>query len=671
MKEYTLYILLLASIVSAMVLTSCDGEELTVGQEVQTSVVPADVRPLVPHEVTVGLDGAATRVSYTAKPENKGLALSWEASETLGVYIRTTSDTYTYAGTMTSTGTANDRGELKFSGTVSQKQDGEQYVYIHPALTGETKDQTAKGSITLSTQSGTLSSTDHLKKYIPLIWREGSSQVENHGYAVHLTLTFNEDPGTISTVTLRTMPGVGNTDIFPSSFDAATMSANGTMKSELTLTVSGSATESSSGKWTADAYLACSHRDVNVFRTKYDVKVESKRNDKNLTFYNEFVSFPGQQDATSITGLPMLANGKCYNLEAKMSKDAATTIISTQYKVNSLLGMWNKYGMTADPFTLTKTSSLPTQLTGNILGTPEKKTAFTTRTLVNASSQGSPTFTWDMVTKQIVGNSDSYKQANVTYNNINIVDAPTEVFVTFISEYAWSQNLLGYYHYETENVPASSNDVLKTIIFPNVSKGDHVPYNKGGSVNIANVNPNTDAANVGTAGDAPLAEYTTVRLLYNAPDGTVSKTFPVGTTIGFFIMRDPKASSSGHDEGSMGDTSDNTHSGYSPRTDNTLLDWNSWRLFTNTAWNSASGNAGWWDMNCHNFFCSADVGSDDSGTLIPGLALYGAKDDASHNYNYSFSAMLYMVSASVPSSMQTQNKAYFNIGSGAQIIGKQ
>lgn len=654
--------MLFASIVSAMVLTSCDGEELTVGQEVQTSVVPADVRPLVQHEVTVGLDGAATRVEYASK--DNGLALSWEASEILGVYIQKANNTYIYAGKVSSSGSAGG-GERKFTGEISEKTAGEKYVYVHPALSADNiKGNSAQGSITLSSQSGALSSTAHLKNYIPLIWREGSSQVENHGYAVHLTLTFNEDPGTISTVTLRTMPGVGNTDIFPSSFDVATMSANGTMKSELTLTVSGTATESSSGKWTADAYLACSHRDVNVFRTKYDVKVVGT----NGTFYNEFVSFPGQQDATSITGLPMLANGKCYNLEAKMSKDAATTIINTQYKVNSLLGMWNEFGKTTDPFSLTKTDGLPTKLTENILGTQEKRTAFTDRTLVNKSSQGSPTFTWDMVTKQIVGNSDSYKQANVTYNNINIVDAPTEVFVTFISEYAWSQNLLGYYHYPTGSVPSSSNDVLKTIIFPNVSKGGHVPYNKGGSENIPNVNPNTDAANVGTAGDAPLTEYATVQLLYNAPDGTVSKTFPVGTVIGFFMMRDPKASSSAQDEGSMGGSGEVNHTGYQPRKDNTLLDWNSWRLFTNTAWNKDSGNSGWWDMNCHNFFCSADVGNIDNGGVIPGLALYGAKDDASHNYNYSFSAMLFMVSTSVPASMQTQNKAYFNIGEGTQII---
>ena len=639
-----------------MVLASCDGEELAVGQEEQTTDVPAEVRQLVQHEVTVSLDGASTRVGYTAYGDD--LQLSWDADETLGVYIRKADNSIIHAGTMTSSGEEGDRGARVFSGSVSAKNgDAEQYLYVHPAT----------ATIDYATQSGDLGIPAHLNSYIPLVWHETSKLATLQGYAVHVQLTFNEDPGTISKVTLQTMAGAGETEIFPTTFDGATLSAGSTKGKELTLTVNSGAAKKVANKWTADAYLACCNCDVNVFRTKYDVKVETTNN---VTFYNEFRSFPGQESASSESGLKMLANGKCYNLVAPVSKGVATTVINTQYKINSLLGMWNEYGKVTDPFTLTKSSDLPTQLTDNILGIDEKKTAFTNRTLKNKSTQGTPTFTWDMVTKQCGGN---YKQADVTYNNIEIVTAPTEVYVTFISEYAWSQNLLGYYHYPKDQVPTSSNDVLKTIIFPNVSKGGHVPYNKGGSENIPNVNPNTDAANVGTVGDAPLSEYTTVQLLYNAPDGSVSTLFPVGTTIGFFMMRDPKASSSGSDLDTehQGQEGNIDHNGYSPRQDNTLLDWNSWRLFTNTAWNSASGNTGWWDMNCHNFFCSADVGDSSNGGVIPGLALYGAKDDASHNYNYSFSAMLYMVSTSEQSSMQTQNKAYFNIGNtGNQVIAK-
>lgn len=649
--------LLLIGIMSIVMLASCGSENISADGNGNNA--EADVRPLVHHEVSVSISGPVTRVAYNKSGE--GLQLSWDTSETLGVYIKNNTS-YTYAGTVSGTGMAGDRGSRRFSGTVSQKQDGEQYVYVYPAPTGETQGSSAKGKIAMGSQSGDLGGTSHLKNYIPLVWNEGDPYVKNQGYAVHLILTFREDPGTINSVTLQTMPEVGTTEIFPTSFDASTMKASGEKASQITLTTTGTATPEGT-EWKADAYLVSSNVDINVFRTKFNVKVVAS----NGTFYNEYRSFPGQEDATET--LKMLANGKCYNLETSMSKGVATTVISSQYKVNSLMGMWNQYGKTTDPFGQKKAdANVPTQLKTNIL---DKRTAFTARTLVDKSSQGSPTFTWNMVTSQVVGNTDGYKQRDVTYNNIEIVNKPTEVYVTFISEYAWSQNLLGYYHYDTGKVPESSNDVLKTIIFPNVSKGGHVPYNKGGIDGGANINPNTEKANVGDASKAPLSEYTTVQLLYYYPDGTVSTLFPVGTTIGFFIMRDPKASSSGHDEGSMGDTSADTHTGYQPRADNTLLDWNSWRLFTNTAWNSASGNTGWWDSNCHNFFCSADVGTNESGDLIPGLALYGAKDDASHNYNYSFSAMLYMVSTSNPASMQTHNKAYFNIGTGAQVITKR
>lgn len=659
-KSFTYtYFLLLSTIISAVLLTSCSTDNWTAENNGQTNDEQVEERQLVHHEVSVSLDGASSRVGY--QPSAEGLHLSWNTDETLGVYIRKADNSIIYAGTVTSSGSAEDK-ERKFTGTISEKSANEQYIYLHPALTGETQGQAAKGNIDLSSQSGSLNSTAHLTNYIPLIWSEGSSLVSNHGYAIHLNLTFNEDPGTISKVTLQAMENVGNYNIFPKSFDASNMTSSSTKNKEVSLAVSSTATHNSSGTWTADAYIACTHSDINVFRTKFNVKVDAA----NGTFYNEFRSFPGQEQATSITGLPMLANGRCYNLTTPMSKGVATTVINSQYNVNSLLGMWNEYGKTTDPFSLMKTDTeVPLQLKTNIL---DKKTDFTNRTLVNKSSQGSPTFTWDMVTKQC---KLIYKQNDVTYNNIEIIENPTEVYVTFISEYAWNQNLLGYYHYTTGSVPSNSNDVLKTIIFPNVSKGGHVPFNLNGTDGGANINPNTPQANVSTATNAPLQEYTTVQLLYNNSDGTYSKEFPVGTTIGFFIMRDPKASSSGHDEGTTGDTGNIDHTGYSPRTDNTLLDWNSWRLFTNTAWNSTSGNTGWWDMNCHNFFCSADVGSDESGTPIPGLALYGAKDDASHNYNYSFSAMLYMVSTSKPSSMKTANKAYFNIGTGAQIIDKK
>lgn len=637
--------LLLLSIAGA-VLTSCGSEEWATSNVEPSDTEQTETRQLVTHEVTVALDGETTRVDYASSGE--GLQLSWEAEEKLGVYIQKGSDSYVYAGIVTSNGTAGDRGARRFSGTIAEKSDAEQYVYIHPALSDETQGNAAQGKIYFTHQTGDLSS---IGNYIPLIWHEGSSRASNQGYALHLQLTFNENPGTITQIVLQTMPGVGETSIFPALFDASTMSASTTYKqTELTVSLSVPATEHD-GKWTADAYLACSHLDaVNVFRTKFNVKVSAA----NGTYYNEFRSFPGQESATSETGLKMLANGKCYHLATAMSRNVATTVINSTYKVNSLLGMWDVYGKTIDPFGQVKTSDLPSQLSC--------KETIQSKILTKLSSQGTPTFTWDLLVQQIKGSSDGTRQTNVSYNNITI-ERETAVYVTFLSEYAWSQNLLGYYHYLTAGgAPSSPGSVLKTIIFPNVSKPGHVPFNKDGTDGGANINPNGAAKNIGNTSEAPLQEFTTVQLLYNNPDGTVSATFPAGTTIGFMMMRDTQASNG--TSGEDGTDTPDDHAGYSPRSDNSLINWSAWRLFTNTAWNS--NNTSWYGGNCSNFFVSGKVVGT-GGSVIDGLAIYGVKDDPDHNYNYSFSSMLFLVSTSYASAMTVQVPGALNLGEGALV----
>lgn len=645
-----------------MMLVSCNTaeKEWSADGEQSSQELSGD-RQLVHHEVSVSLDGAVTRVGY--RPSGDGLQLSWEAeaSETLGVYIRKSDNSIIYAGQMTDTGNNGDQGSRLFSGNVSAKTVGEKYVYVHPALSGETQGDLAAGTIDFTNQSASLGSTEHLKNFIPLVWEEGQIYAQNNGYAIHLTLSFKEDPGTINKVTLQTMSGVGETEIFPASFDASTMAASTTSKAtEVKLTIPNDATNKTATQngteWTADAYLVSSHIDIDVFRTKYNVKVEASNG---TYYYNEFRSFPGQESADASTGLQMLANGKCYNLITPVSKGVATTVINSQYKVNSLLGMWNQFGKVTDPFNLIKTTGLPTQLQEKIIDT---KSSVMDRILSQKSIQGTPTFTWQLLEKQ-KELSGGYSQTDVAYNNI-LISKSTEVFVTFISEYAWSQNLLGYYHYSTnEGAPATPGNVVKTIIFPNVSKAGHVPFNKNGTNGGNNINPNGETNNIGDVEDAPIQEFTTVQLLYNYPDGTVSTTFPVGTTIGFMLMRDTQASNG--TSGDDGSDTEDTHTGYSPRTDNTLLNWNSWRLFTDTKWNSVNG--GWYGGNCSNFFVSGQVVGTD-GKVIDGLAIYGAKDDPDHNYLYSFSSMLFMVSTSDASAMSVQVPGALNLGTGDLVI---
>lgn len=132
------------------------------------------------------------------------------------------------------------------------------------------------------------------------------------------------------------------------------------------------------------------------------------------------------------------------------------------------------------------------------------------------------------------------------------------------------------------------------------------------------------------------------------------------------MMRDTQASSGGT-TGEDGSDTPADYSGYSPRQDNTLINWSAWRLFTNTAWNS--NNTSWYGGNCSNFFVSGKVVGT-GGSVIDGLAIYGAKDDPDHNYNYSFSSMLFLVSTSHASAMTVQVPGALNLGTGDLVLSK-
>jgi hypothetical protein len=51
-----------------------------------------------------------------------------------------------------------------------------------------------------------------------------------------------------------------------------------------------------------------------------------------------------------------------------------------------------------------------------------------------------------------------------------VLTKDTDVYVTFVTEAATIGNVLGYYIYDQNNVPGSSEDIDKQLIFPNVDK---------------------------------------------------------------------------------------------------------------------------------------------------------------------------------------------------------
>lgn len=680
MKKNILYIM-----VSVLLCFACQSESITEG----TGFPNEDVskRELTHITFVASLaDTAATRVAYSQGSE--ALARHWEASEQLGVYIKNNSTgAITRAGSITSTGSTTDVTR-EFSGNVAKLGSGESYIYMHPDLGGNVGENAA-ATIAFISQSGSLASTDHLKLLIPMVWRNGNTIGEMQGYVVHLVLTFKEDPGTITSVSLQTMSmgedGTTEDRVFPASFKTANLGndVNSTLATEktkgtalasdaeyadtITLTTSGTATgPATDGSYTAEAYLACADiKNLDVFRSKYNVKVIATKDAVKSTYYSDFKSFPGQSSANSTNGLAMLSNGKMYKLSAKMSKNYSTTIISESFKVNSLLGMWNQFGKGYDPQGLVayaggaadeSTASIPTQLKGI-------KSSVLNRAKSSVTS-GTPNWLGPATGSLYRPKStDDPKQENVSFNNIKIT-ADTEVFLTIVSEFGWNQNLLGYYYYPTANEGSvTSSSVTKTIVFADVSKPGHEPFAK----DVAGHNNNNS---VGTPAQAPIQEFETLKLVYTDEYGYSSTTFPAGTTIGFWMMIDPEANIIIPD-----DPTSPPATGYKHR-DYDLMQWSQWRLFTNSAWNAentfANGSSANWPStgytNC-NFFASGDV-CNGSGNPIQGLAIYGVKDNGTNNNNYAYGAMIFMVSTSDPEAMTTENKAYFNIGAGSLVLPK-
>lgn len=697
----TTYIYILSLMV--LLVCACGGDVADV-QQGETGKQDSDVREMVDISFTASLgdaysgsakgsaaysaekgntaaySGAAHRVAYS---QGVGALLrNWETSEQLGVYIKKTDGSILRAGSISSTGATTDE-ERTFSGTVAKLASGESYVYMSPDK-GGTAGEAASATINYGSQSGALGSTAHLKNLIPMVWRNGNIVAEMQGYVLHLVLTFKEDPGAITSVAVQTMTmgddGTTQDRIFPVAFKTANLGkdVNSTLAAAktkgtalasdadytntVTLTVSGTnaATDNGDGTYTAEAYIASADvKNIDVFRTKYNVKVVAAAG----TYYSDYKSMPGQAGATSDAGLAMLSNGNSYRLRVKMSKGYAPTIISDNFKVNSLLGMWNKFGKAYDPqgLIVTDMAQWPAALQ-TAIGDDSKQTAVKTR-ITSSVTSGTPNWLGPQANSlYATGNAADMKQDNVTFNNIRIT-APTEVFFTIVSEFGWNQNLLGYYYYPTANEGSvTSGSVTKNIIFADVSKPGHEPFAKGET-------GHRDVNNVGTSGDAPIQEFETVKLLYTDANGYTSTTFPAETTIGFWMMIDPEANIIVDGDGSTVD-------GYNHRQYD-LMRWSQWRLFTNSAWNAentlANGASSNWPSTGYtnsNFFASGDV-CNGSGNPIDGLAIYGVKDNGLNANNYAYGAMIFMVSTSVPTAMQTQNKAYFNIGTGNLVIAKK
>lgn len=100
-----------------------------------------------------------------------------------------------------------------------------------------------------------------------------------------------------------------------------------------------------------------------------------------------------------------------------------------------------------------------------------------------------------------------------------------EVFFTFIQESGWNENVVGYYFYPTDSVPASPANLNKYIILPNASISGNPPY---GSKGFNNTNWGSN--------NAPVSTNQKIQLLYEDKNGNMTPNFPPKTTIGYFII---------------------------------------------------------------------------------------------------------------------------------------
>lgn len=110
----------------------------------------------------------------------------------------------------------------------------------------------------------------------------------------------------------------------------------------------------------------------------------------------------------------------------------------------------------------------------------------------------------------------------ITGSTIEVDNA--ELWFTFVNEYAWNENAMGYYYYPEGKKPASKDDLKLFVCVPNASVANHAPF---GTQNSYCYFSNEDA---------PIKTNHRVQLLYMDDEGNVSKNFPPGITVGFFTI---------------------------------------------------------------------------------------------------------------------------------------
>lgn len=114
---------------------------------------------------------------------------------------------------------------------------------------------------------------------------------------------------------------------------------------------------------------------------------------------------------------------------------------------------------------------------------------------------------------------EQYEENGVIYD----VES-AEIWFTFLTEYAWNENTVGYYFFDKNNPPKSADKIdKKFVILPHTSKPNHYPFDKKQSYCYP-----TDKY--------PVHTNMRVQLLYVDKDGHATKNFPPNVEVGFFLI---------------------------------------------------------------------------------------------------------------------------------------
>lgn len=189
----------------------------------------------------------------------------------------------------------------------------------------------------------------------------------------------------------------------------------------------------------------------------------------------------------------------------------------------TIVGGWDNYGKVEDPNQIVDYGTL----TSDDVHSIENYFWYINAGLNNWTKPGDPTGARLQRLKDMrVNNVNMVVQEQYEENGVTYDVESAEVWFTFLTEYAWNENTVGYYFFDKNNPPKSAAEIdKKFIILPNASKPDNYPFEKLESRTLRYPEDKV-----------PTTINRRYQLLYVDDEGHASKNFPPNIEIGFFII---------------------------------------------------------------------------------------------------------------------------------------